>query len=162
MITAHLPSGYVTGRLFGASRACFWAAFLGAILPDFDLIWFYFVDNRALHHHNYWVHIPAFWLLMASLVLPATRWLKPSWIRPAMAFFAGILVHLLLDTIAGDVKWLWPLSDRFFHLFTVPATYENWILNFVLHPVFLLEILIWVVALGLWWRNRVTRDSAQA
>ncbi|KAG1647501.1 Bicyclomycin resistance protein [Nymphon striatum] len=34
------------------------AAIFGAILPDLDLIWFYFVDRGAFHHHLYWVHVP--------------------------------------------------------------------------------------------------------
>lgn len=130
-----------------------WAAVAGGLLPDLDLIWFYFVDNRAIHHHHYWVHIPAFWAAVAMVVLPLLYWLKRSWLRPALAFFAAILVHLCLDTIAGDIKWLWPLSDDFVHLITIPAQHSHWILNFILHPVFLLELAIWALALFLWCRT---------
>ena len=115
---------------------------LGGVLPDLDLIWFYFVDNRAFHHHHYWVHIPAFWAMVALVTFPILRVFKPTWRRAAVAFFAAILVHMCLDSVAGGVKWLWPFSDAFFQLVTVPAAQSHWILNFVLHPVFLLEIAI--------------------
>ena len=29
-----------------------WAAVMGGVLPDLDLIWFYLIDNRAFHHHH--------------------------------------------------------------------------------------------------------------
>lgn len=150
MITAHLPAGYVTGRAFVRSGPLLWAALAGGVLPDLDLIWFYFVDDRSLHHHHYWVHIPAFWALLALILLPMARWRGLHWFRPSLAFFAAIMVHLILDTLAGDIKWLWPLSDRFFHLVTIPATQNHWVLNFILHPVFLVELAIWAAALFLW------------
>ncbi|MGK7754086.1 MULTISPECIES: metal-dependent hydrolase [unclassified Roseovarius] len=147
MITAHLPAGYVTGRAFARSGPVLWAAMLGGVLPDLDLIWFYLIDGRAFHHHHYWVHIPAFWVASAFIVLPLATWRGTQWVRPALAFFAAILVHLLLDTVAGGIKWLWPVRDRFFHLVTVPAAHAHWILNFILHPVFLAELAIWAAAL---------------
>lgn len=150
MITAHLPAGYVTGRAFAHSGPVLWSAMLGGILPDLDLIWFYLVDDRAFHHHHYWVHIPAFWAALAAILLPVAASRGPCWSCPAFAFFAAILVHLLLDTLAGDIKWLWPHSDRFFHLVTVPAVHSHWILNFILHPVFVAELAIWAAALFLW------------
>lgn len=154
MITAHLPAGYITGRVFARAGPMIWAALAGSMLPDLDLIWFYFIDNRSLHHHHYWVHIPAFWVALALLILPLTARRTPHWLGPALAFFAALAVHLALDTISGDIKWLWPVSDRFFHLVTVPATQAHWILNFILHPVFLAELAIWAVALFLWARRQ--------
>lgn len=153
MISAHLPAGYITGRCLAPSGAIVIAAVIGGILPDMDLIWFYFVDDRTFHHHSYWVHIPAFWATLALLFVAIQSLMPPLWRRCSWAFFLAILVHLLLDSIAGDIKWLWPLSDQFYHAVTVPARYDNWILNFILHPVFLLEIVIWAVALFLWVRR---------
>jgi len=150
MITAHLPSGYVLARSLRAKKWVVPAVMIGAILPDLDLIWFYFVDDRAIHHHRYWVHIPAFWAVIALITLPLT----PGRYRPAaFGFFLALLVHLCLDSIAGDIMWHWPFDDRFTHLITVPAVYDNWILNFVLHPVFALELLIWTIAIVLWVRR---------
>jgi inner membrane protein len=154
MITAHLPAGYVTGRVFARSGPILWAAVLGGLLPDLDLIRFYLIDDRAVHHHHYWVHIPAFWVALAVILLPLARSRGPCRSRAARAFFASILVHLLLDTVAGNIKWLWPLSDRFIHLVTVPAVHSHWVLNFILHPVFLAELAIWALALFLWGRRQ--------
>lgn len=152
MITAHLPAGYITGRVFAVSGPVVWAGVAGGALPDLDLIWFYFVDDRAFHHHNYWVHIPGFWLVVAVVTLLAMHAFKSSWIRPAYAFFAAIFVHLGLDGIAGGVKWAWPFSDQMYYFIDVPARQSHWVLNFVFHPVFLLEIGIWIIAIVLWKR----------
>ncbi len=122
-------------------------AVIGGVLPDIDLLWFYFADDRAFHHHHYWVHIPAFWLALAAIVLPILAIVKPAWLRPALAGLAGVFVHLCLDTLAGDIKWLWPWPDRFVHVVDIPARHSQWVLNFVLHPIFLIEVLIWGVAL---------------
>lgn len=151
---AHLPAGYLTGRTLAPSGAVLWAAVLGGIFPDFDMIWFYFVDDRAFHHHAYWVHIPAFWAAVALVALPLIRWQRPDWFAPAVAFLLAIFVHLCLDTLAGDIKWRWPFSDEFYHLVTVPARYDNWVWNFILHPVFLAEIAIWAAALFVWRRRQ--------
>ena len=153
MITAHLPAGYLTGRALAAGGPVLAAAVLGGVFPDLDLIWFYLVDNRAFHHHHYRVHVPAFWLAVAAVTLPALRVLQRAWLPPALAFLAAIAVHLVLDTLAGDIKWLWPFSDSFHHLVTVPARHGHWVLNFVLHPVFLAEIAIWATALWVWRRR---------
>lgn len=52
-----------------------------------------------------------------------------------------------LDSIVGDVWWFAPLLDRPFALFTVPALYQPWWLNFILHWSFGLEISLWIWAL---------------
>lgn len=158
MITAHLPAGYLLGRAalrYTPPRP--WvmtAALVGAVLPDLDLIWFYIIDNRAVHHHTYWVHKPFFWLILAVVTQLVLRRIKPDWLPVSRTFFASVALHLLLDTVAGDIAWAWPFSDRFFALVTVPATYDHYIVSFVLHWTFLLEIAIWVTAASLYWRDR--------
>ncbi|MDA9207846.1 metal-dependent hydrolase [Octadecabacter sp.] len=153
MITAHLPSGYVVGRLWAKAPLVLPAAVLGGILPDFDMIWFYLIDDRAFHHHRYWVHIPAFWAAIAVIALPLVTVCARHYLTAACAFFAALLTHVCLDTIAGDIMWHWPWSTKFTHLVTIPARYESWVLNFVLHPVFVLELLIWAAAIFLFWKR---------
>ena len=153
MITAHLPSGYILGRTaqrYGVHPWLMPAALLGAVLPDLDLIWFYLVDNRAIHHHHYWVHIPFFWFVVWLPTMLALRRWKPCWLPPARAFFAGILLHLLLDTVAGDIAWGVPFTNQLFHLFTVPATQSHFVLSYILHWTFSFELMIWALAIYLY------------
>ena len=153
MITAHSPSGYVLGRLWPAAPLVLPAALIGAVLPDFDLIWFYLVDDRAVHHHRYWVHVPAFWAMVAGISLPLVALLARRYLLAAAAFFAALILHVSLDTISGDIMWRWPWSDQFTHLVTIPARWDNWVLNFVLHWVFALELVIWALAIVLYRRR---------
>ena len=156
MILAHLPSGYLLAR--GASHrrgVMLAAASLGAVLPDFDMVWFYLVDH-SVHHHRFWPHIPAVWAVIALITLPLTRIVRPGWFAPLALGLAGVAVHLLLDTWVGDVMWLWPYSDRFFHLFTVPATQSHWVLSFLLHWTALAELAIILAAAVLYFRTERT------
>ena len=144
MLTAHLPSGYCLGKIKGWRGSVFAAAIVGAVLPDVDLLFFYFVDDRAIHHHRYWVHVPFFWAVIASVTLPAV-W--KSRFRPvAIAFFTAILMHLLLDSIGGGIMWLAPFNTELVELVTVRPTQSHWILSFLLHWTFLFEVLIWILA----------------
>ncbi len=152
MLTAHLPSGYVMARL-SPQRIPYLlpAALLGAMLPDIDMIWFLFVDHGAVHHHRYWVHIPAFWLLVAIFVLPVMT--KLHRLPTGLVFFAAIALHLVLDTIAGGIMWGAPFSDHLFALTTVPSSHGNWIVSFMLHWTFALELAVWIAAVFLWVRR---------
>ena len=144
MLTAHLPSGYCLGKIKGWCGPVFAAAIVGAVLPDIDLLFFYFVDDRAIHHHRYWVHVPFFWAVIASITLPAVG---SSRFRPvAIAFFAAILMHLLLDSIGGGIMWLAPFNTELVELVTVQPTHSHWILSFLLHWTFLFEVLTWILA----------------
>ena len=152
MLTAHLPSGYVLGRAW--PDPCKWvmsAALVGAVLPDIDMIWFYLVDDRAIHHHRYWVHIPAFWSVVGIVTIPVLAW--RGWLAPGLAFFAAIAVHLVLDSIGGGILWAVPFNDKLYSLVNVPATQDHWVLSFILHWTFLLELMIWALAGFLFWRR---------
>jgi inner membrane protein len=153
MITAHLPSGYILGRTaqrYGVHPWLMPAALIGAMLPDLDLLWFYLVDDRAIHHHRYWVHIPGVWLAVMIVTMLALRQWRPNWLPPARVFFVAIFLHLFLDTVAGDIAWAWPLSDRLFHLFTVPATQSHFVWSFIFHWTFSFELMIWALAIYLY------------
>lgn len=64
MITAHAPSGYILARQLIArwqplpipARAAILIAMIGALAPDFDMIYFYLVDAAQTHHHRYFTH----------------------------------------------------------------------------------------------------------
>lgn len=144
MLTAHLPSGYCLGKAKPLTGFPFLMMLLGAVFPALDMLFFHFVDNGSIHHHRYWVHIPFFWIVAAAIVLPVV-W-KTRFRSAALAFLAGNFLHLVLDSIGGGVMWGAPFSDRLWEFVTVPATQSHWILSFILHWTFLLEIAIWACA----------------
>jgi len=59
-------------------------------------------------------------------------------------------VHLLLDSVVGDIWWLALFVDRPVALATVTARHQPWWLNFALHWSFAPErgLLLWAWALG--------------
>lgn len=151
MLIAHLPAGYILGQTARSNGtvkgSVMGAVLLASVLPDFDMLWFHLVDGRSVHHHRYWPHIPAFWLAVAALTLPLIALLKRQWLLPGALCFAAILIHLILDTLVGDIMWLWPYSDSFVRLATVTPTHSHWILSFMFHWSFAVEVLITLTAL---------------
>ena len=158
MIIGHLPAGYIASTFLSskltvigvARKWLMWAGMFGAIAPDLDMLYFHLVDQRQHHHHTYWTHYPVVWgaALIASMAW--LGWAKRS--HPAaiaVMFSLNGFIHLLLDTIVGDIWWLAPFVDQRFSLFTVPALYQPWWLNFVLHWSFALELglLAWAIYL---------------
>jgi inner membrane protein len=154
MLIAHLPAGYLTARAGGAKAGLLlWAALTGSVFPDFDMIWFLFVDQGTIHHHRYWVHAPGFWLILAALILP---FLPKSARNAGLMFLAAALIHIVLDTHAGGIMWLWPLSDHLYTFVTVPATQANWVLSFIFHWTFLLELTVIAVAATMFFTRKAT------
>lgn len=159
MFIGHLPAGYVTAKLLFkqfagtgvAAKLFVLAGVLGAIAPDFDMFYFYWVDNRQNHHHTYWPHYPALWL---TVLVASSIWFnfarKKSGAALALIFSINGFVHMLLDSIVGDIWWFAPVVNQPFVLFTVEAVYKPWWLNFILHWSFALEILVFVWAFCLW------------
>ncbi len=154
MLIAHLPAGYILGRTTRTKGAMLGGVLLASVLPDFDMLWFYLVDGGSVLHHRYWTHVPGFWLIVAAITLPAVSMLKRSWLPVATLGFSAILLHLVLDTLVGSIMWQWPFSRDFFQLATVPATRSHWILSFMFHWSFLVELLICAVAIILYLRTR--------
>jgi hypothetical protein len=130
------------------------AALIGAVLPDFDMLWFHFVDHGSIHHHRYWVHVPAFWAVVAALALPVLAFFARRCLAPAVMFFAALLLHMLLDSIGGGILWGAPFSDRLYTLVEVPASQPHWVLSFLLHWTFMLELGIWGWAFYLWRKGK--------
>jgi inner membrane protein len=162
MFIGHLPAGYMTARLLlrragvrGLAGARFlWAGAIGAIAPDFDLAYFYLVDDRQHHHHAYVTHFPAMWLAAMLVCACWWRWGRArAWASLAGVFAVGGFTHMLLDSIVGDIAWLAPFSDQRFALFEVPGTFKPWWLNFVLHWSFALELVLVASAVYIWRRD---------
>jgi len=169
MFVAHLPAGYIASKLL--FRRCdpmeisypafMLAGMLGAIAPDFDLAWFYLIDQRQTDHHGYFTHYPAFWL---SLLAVSWVWYGEAERRGSVALWCNFslngFLHLCLDSIVGGIQWLAPFDHQSYSLVTVAAVHKPWWLNFLVHWTMLLEAAIVLWALYLWrgparqWRLR--------
>jgi inner membrane protein len=149
MLIAHLPAGYILGsaaRQRSEAPRIMTAALIGSVLPDFDMVYF-FLTGGKIHHHSYVSHWPLFWLALAAVVLPAIGRLAPNWLPTAAIFFSAVMLHMIMDTVAAPMLWLAPFDWSKFELTTVPATYSNWVLSFMLHWTFGLELTICAIAL---------------
>ncbi len=150
MIIGHLSAAYLVAKGAGALRSAplpttLFAGFLiGGIAPDMDMLWFHLVDHGSTHHHDYLTHRPAIWAALGALGLLGARWAAGSL---ALALSLGALFHLMLDSIAGKIAWAWPFSDKAVPLVVVPAAYDNWILSFLLHWTFAVELAITAAAI---------------
>ncbi|TIP87339.1 MAG: metal-dependent hydrolase [Mesorhizobium sp.] len=154
MLIAHLPAGYILGT-FARSRwpgrsGIMAAAILGSVFPDIDMLYFHFVDGRQTHHHAYITHWPLFWAAAGLVALSVAEWRDQRYLAPVGAFFAAAMMHMILDSVASPIMWLMPFDRHALELVTVPAMYRNWVMSFMLHWTFALELLIcaWALALG--------------
>jgi membrane-bound metal-dependent hydrolase YbcI (DUF457 family) len=149
---AHLPAGYLTARLVArrlgvpVSPSLVLAGLAGGIFPDIDLFYATLIDHWSVHHHRYWTHLPLFWLTVSAAALLLFR-LTGETRQCTVIFLLAVWSHLLLDSVAGDIWWLWPWLDVPFSLVTIPAIHSPWYLNYLLHWTFALELIF--VASGL-------------
>lgn len=159
MIIGHIPSGYIfvkylirkTPKSNDVTKRIMLAGVLGAVAPDIDMLYFYLIDNRQTHHHLYWSHYPIVWftLLSATFFLHKTiRCETQTYL--GLVFCGGGIVHLLLDSVVGDIWWFAPFYNEPFSIFDVSDVYKSWWLNFVLHWSFALEMSLCVWAYALW------------
>ncbi|MGH8529276.1 MAG: metal-dependent hydrolase [Nevskiales bacterium] len=174
MFIAHAPAAYLVTRLllsrlgYTGTRATslLLAGILGALAPDLDLLYFYAIDHRQHHHHSYFTHFPVLWV---GLCVATTIWVHQAsrYLRVlALVFSINGFVHMCLDSIVGDIRWFAPFSETPFSLFSVPALYTPWWLNFLLHWSFALELLVlaWAICQLLSRRSEAERapfDGAQ-
>jgi len=159
MFIAHAPAGYVLTSLLLKStpyelssnmlKRIFYAGIVASIFPDLDLFYFYFIDRRQHLHHSYWIHIPFFWMIIGGVCIAVSYMLKhkPMLVTSGIVG-ANIFLHLLLDTVVGKIRWLYPFSRADVALFEVTAHYHWWLWNFVLHWTFMLEGLLLLLAVS--------------
>lgn len=151
MFLAHLPAGYLLtkGIQSGVHETKYlWIGLAASVLPDIDLLYFYFVGHRQTLHHEYWTHLPIFWLtLWAVIVIGNLRFKNRIVTIVSLIFFSNVLLHLVLDTFVGGIAWLYPWSSHSFSSVTVPATHAFWVFSFVTHWSFLVElaIIVWAI-----------------
>ncbi len=128
MFIAHIPVGLCPARTV-TGQPLTWKMILitsfGAVFPDLDLLRFYFVDNGQIHHHAYWTHLPAYWTAFIALIFLSSAIVRKPVPQILLVFLIASVSYLILDSVAGDIRWLWPLSDKGFHLVTVPASHTK-------------------------------------
>ena len=169
MFVAHLPAGYLlTRRILGhaptnesTSRRILALGLAASVLPDFDLLYFYLIDQRQTLHHLYWPHLPLAWLGPAAVCVLVCIWTRSRLLAAVfLVFHANLFLHLVLDTVAGQMFWLYPFDKTSFVLVDVPARHGWWVWNFVLHWTFGLELMICLWALAVLGRSRRQRRAA--
>ena len=71
------------------------------------------------------------------------------------------MLHLVLDSIAGSVRWLAPFSQHETTLVTIPPGPHGWIRSFVTHWTFGVELAICLAAAVVWFsaRRRASRRA---
>jgi hypothetical protein len=156
MFIAHAPSGYLLAtamiRKLGASHVAaatvIFATIAGALVPDLDMFYYYLVDHGKVHHHRYVTHWPIVWI---GLSAGCALWLRFASDKKhallALMFCFGAVMHMVLDTMVGDIWWFAPFVDKPYALFTVPSLFQPWWLNFILHWSFAVELVLLVWAL---------------
>lgn len=157
MFIAHLPAGYLAARLACRRfndiprRGLMLAEMAGGVFTDIDLVYATFADGPRIHHHLYWTHLPVIWLCFALPFYPITLLAGERVARHrrlAGVFLLGVGTHLILDSVAGDIWWLWPWVDEPFSLVHIPAAHSPWWLNYLLHWTFGLELAIVTLVLA--------------
>lgn len=156
MIIGHAPAGYIISKSLafkaqelGSSSKKFiiWGV-LGAVAPDFDLLYYYLVDHRH-HHHHFYTHFPITWLI---IILFSFVWfrVKPSSGALALIFAINGFIHLILDTIVGGIFWFYPFVKKPYSFFTIHSHFHPLCLNYLLHWAFIPELILVAIALRLW------------
>ncbi len=162
MFIAHLPLGYITAKFVishfkmqqNLQKKLLFIALLASVLPDFDLFYFYLIDSSK-HHHLYFPHIPIFWLV-SFVIIALWLYIRKSTYMIFLTIFAiNISLHLILDSLVGDIWWLYPWIDKPYALFTISAIYQPWWLNFILHWTFAVELLILAIAVFIFRKNKI-------
>tara|TARA_R110002072_G_scaffold301704_2_gene482090 strand:+ start:293 stop:778 length:486 start_codon:yes stop_codon:yes gene_type:complete len=161
MFIAHVPAGYLLTRSLRhvLNRTERLTILVGSLLPDVDLLLFYFRDGQSVHHHTYLTHRPVFWLAVVGLGLAAQRRHRSGRMLGVLGK-AGLL-HLILDTVGGAINWGWPMVDIMGPLVVVPASRSHWVLSFLTHWTFAIEVAICLGAIAGWSASKATKNPSQ-
>ncbi|ESK55718.1 metal-dependent hydrolase [Acinetobacter tjernbergiae] len=161
MFIAHLPSGYILAKALYSklhstgiqTKSFFTIIMLGAIFPDLNLFYFYLIDQRSVHHHQYFPHWLSVWITIFLIALYCFKSFKSKFALLTCLFCSGAILHIFLDLFVGDVWLFAPFIHQSYAFFEVSSRYPTWWLNFILHWSFLIEILICLRALFVYFKS---------
>ncbi|MCL2213318.1 MAG: metal-dependent hydrolase [Oscillospiraceae bacterium] len=161
MLIAHIPTGYLVAKAMKhEKKSLIFSSMLFSVLPDLGLIYFYLV-SRQVSHRTWFPHLPVVLLGTFLVTFPFYHIKRFEKARPFyVLFFVNWLVHLVQDSFTEQIRWLYPIVDRGFGLIEIPANFDHWIISFVFHWSFLVEIAIALVALVVF--VRVCRTARNA
>jgi inner membrane protein len=149
MLIAHLPAGYLAYKtseilsptLRNTQKSKLIGILTGSLLPDLDVIWFYVVSDRRDVHHSYLAHTPIFWIGILLLFLFIAKIRNKNDLKIfSISMCVGAILHLALDSIARQIRWLYPLTNSAIQLVEIPPTHSWWVISFITHWTFLLEV----------------------
>lgn len=165
MLLAHGPLGYLiahsTKRYWGATQRSkkqrtilYVTAFVAGILPDIDLLYFYFVDAMQSHRQ-----LPTHSLLpyLTILIIGVTCYYlfrKPFWSIVLIFSGVGAISHLMADSIIGFTILLSPFSDQLFGLPNLDWWSRSVFMRNALVTIFSLEFIIIVTAVSTCIKNK--------
>ena len=156
MLIAHIPSGYLVAKAFKQKKkSVIISSLIFSIWPDLGLIYFYLFDTTSIIHRQYFPHLPVVMVSVLFVTLPLYRMKFFEKLRIYyQLFFVNWFIHLVLDTFTERIFWLYPLSNHGFQFIEIPATFNHWIISFVFHWSFAVELAIVAFALVLFLRAR--------
>ena len=164
MLIAHMPAGYIVAKAAKQEKkSVVLSSLIFSIWPDLGLIYFYFFDNTSTFHRHHFPHLPIVMAIAFIATLPLYFW-KPfkKFQIYYLLFFINWLIHLVLDTFTERIFWLYPFSNEGFRLIEIPAVFHHWIISFVLHWTFAVELAIVAIALILFVRTRKQKRARQS
>jgi len=158
MLFAHAPVGflisYFTRKFWnrGLSLAQFYillilGAFFG-VFPDLDVFYYYFVNARALHREVIF-HSFVLYLVIFAILYFVGRVMKNAFCRAlSFVFFFGTLSHLVLDSLAAGIMWVYPINHRLFGLLIIPQIADSFFGQYFTLINFSLEVVLTILGIG--------------
>ncbi len=151
MLISHFPVGYIVTKVFNkvTKENIPFVKFglLFSLWPDLDLFYFYFINRKLTFHHLYFTHLPFVLLICAVIAIPINMINFRQSLKSIYNFFViSWFAHLVLDTFTGGIAWLYPYNKKIFILINIPPSYSNWLLSFIFHWSFIIEICLVLLA----------------
>lgn len=133
-------------------------AFFG-FMPDLDMFWSFFKMGKfiqppsKINHRSFFTHLPLFWLITGLLIYIFGS--NDYWKTFGIILWLSTWSHFFLDSIQYGIRWLWPISKKYYAFADKNITYKSshstffrfWFeflkfYIFKLTPTFVLEVVI--------------------